>query len=87
MSALEELTATASKHEDKPDSVVVGVTMGTIREARMALSVHDELVEALRKARAALENVGMQDAYVDYDQTETAKQCADAVLAKVQEFK
>lgn len=55
MSAQEELASTAKHFSSRPDATVVGVTLGTIREARDALELQDELAEALRAAIAVME--------------------------------
>lgn len=49
MTAIVELGQTAAIFEDRPDSIVVGVTLGTIREALAALQNQGELVEATRE--------------------------------------
>jgi hypothetical protein len=39
-----------------------------------------KLIDALRDARAALDNVGLIDTHIDFDAVEKAKKQADAVL-------
>ena len=41
-----------------------------------------ELLDALIAATAALDNVGMQDTYIDFDQVRDAKAKARAAIAK-----